>query len=167
MGISGLKKLLTLGYKLRRTYRMSGIFKKIGFVFMVLIIIGGTGSAWGGWFTFEPNIILLDGTAVALELRDIKKEIAFTEKGDTAQANQLIKDNKVQIIKSGKSQDRVEYVGYEEYEGSTFVRVKDESGNKLWANIIGLACECEGQGKQRNLTKQDVIKENFKPLSKM
>ena len=143
---------------------MSEITKKIGFVFMVLIIFGG--SAWGGWFTFEPNIILLDGTFVALELTDIKKESAYIEKGDMAQANQLIKDNKVHIIKSGKSQDRVEYVGYEEYEGSTFVRVKDESGNKLWANMIGLACECEGQGeKQRNITKQDLIKENLKPLS--
>ncbi len=145
---------------------MSGISKKIGFVFMVLIIIGGTGSAWGGWFTFEPNIILLDGTSVALELTDIGKETAFIEKGDMAQANELKKYNKVHVIKSGKDQTRVEYVGYEEYEGSIFVRVKDESGNKLWANMIGLACECEGQGgKQRNITKQDVIKENFKPLS--
>jgi len=145
---------------------MSGITKKIGLVFMVLIIFGG--SAWGGWFTFEPNIILLDGTAVALELTDIKKERAYIEKGDMAQANQLIKDSKVHIIKSGESQDRVEYVGYEEYEDSLFVRVKDESGNKFWANMIGLACECEGQGgEQRNITKQDVIKKNFKPLSKV
>ena len=142
---------------------MSGITKKIGFGFMVLIIFGG--NAWGGWFTFEPNIILLDGTAVALELTDIKKENAYIEKGDMAQANQLIKDSKVHIIKNGKSQSRVEYVGYEESKGSLFVRVKDESGNKLWANMIGLACECEGQGKQRNITKQDVIKKNFKPLS--
>jgi len=145
---------------------MSGITKKIGFVFMVLIIFGG--SAWGGWFTFEPNIILLDGTAVGLELTDIKKESAYTEKGDTAQAKQLIKDSKVHIIKSGESQYRVEYVDYEESEGSLFVRVKDESGNKLWANMIGLACECEGKGgEQRNITKQDVIKNNFKPLSKV
>lgn len=145
---------------------MSGIIKKTVFVFIVAIALGG--SAWGGWFTFEPNIILLDGTAVALELTDIEKESAYIEKGDMAQANQLIKDSKVHIIKSGESQDRVEYVGYEEYEGSLFVRVKDESGNKLWANMIGLACECEGQGgEQRNITKQDVIKKNFKLLSKV
>ena len=143
---------------------MSGIVKKLGFGFMVLIIFGG--SAWGGWFAFEPNIILLDGTAVALELTDIEKESAYIEKGDMAQANQLIKDSKVHIIQSGKSMDRVEYLGYEEYKGSIFVRVKDESGNKLWASMLGLACECEGQGeKQRNITEQDLIKENFKPLS--
>ena len=142
---------------------MSGIIKKIGCIFTVLIIFGG--SAWGGWFTFAPNIILLDGTSVALELTDIEKESAYIQKGNMAQANQLIKDSKVHIIKSGKSQTRVEYVGYEESKGSIFVRVKDESGNKLWANMIGLACECEGQGKQRNITKQDVIKKNFKPLS--
>ncbi|WP_457551799.1 hypothetical protein [Desulfobacula sp.] len=145
---------------------MNGITKKIGFIFMVLIIFSG--SAWGGWFTFEPNIILLDGTAVALELTDIEKESAYIEKEDMAQANELKKSNKVHIIKSGKDQVRVEYIGYEENEGSIFVRVKDESGNKLWANMIGLACECEGQGgKQRNITKQDVIKKNFKPLSKV
>ena len=144
---------------------MNGITQKIGFVFMVLIVFGG--SAWGGWFSFEPNMILLNGSAVAMDLKDLQKQNAYIEKGDIAKANQLIKDSKVHIVKSGKSQDRVEYVEYEEYEGNTFVRVKDESGNKLWANIIGLACECEGQGKQRNLTKQDVIKENFKPLSKM
>jgi len=145
---------------------MNGIFKKAGLVFMVLIIFGG--NAWGGWFSFEPNIILLDGAAVGLELTDIEKESAYIEKGDMAQANQLIKDSKVHIIKSGKSQDRVEYVGYEEHEGSIFVRVKDESGNKLWANMLGLACECEGQGgKPRNITKQDLIKKNLKPLSKV
>ena len=142
---------------------MSGISKKLGFVFMVLIVFGG--SAWGGWFTFEPNIILLDGTAVALELKDIEKGSAYIEKGDMVQANKLIKDSKVHIVKAGKDQTRVVYLGYEEYEGSIFVRVKDESGNKLWANMIGLACECEGQGEQRNITKQDVIKENFKSLS--
>lgn len=142
---------------------MSGIIKKIGCIFTVLIIFGG--NAWGGWFTFAPNIILLDGTAVALELTDIEKESDYIQKGDMAQANQLIKDSKVHIIKNGKSQTRVEYIGYEESKGSIFVRVKDESGNKLWANMIGLACECEGQGKQRNITKQDVIKKNFKPLS--
>jgi len=142
---------------------MSGIIKKIGCIFTVLIIFGG--SAWGGWFTFAPNIILLDGASVALELTDIEKESAYMQKGDMAQANQLIKDSKVHIIKSGKSQTRVEYVGYEESKGNIFVRVKDESGNKLWANMIGLACECEGQGKQRNITRQDVIKKNFKPLS--
>ena len=142
---------------------MSGIIKKIGCIFTVLITFGG--SAWGGWFTFAPNIILLDGATVALELTDIEKESAYIQKGDMAQANQLIKDSKVHIIKGGKSQTRVEYVGYEESKGSIFVRVKDDSGNKLWANMIGLACECEGQGKQRNITKQDVIKKNFKPLS--
>jgi len=143
---------------------MNGIIKKIGFGFMVLIIFGG--SAWGGWFKFEPNIILSDGTTVALDLKDLEKNTAYIEKGDMAQANELKKTNKVHIIKSGKDQTRVEYIGYEENENSLFVRVKDESGNKLWANMIGLVCECDGQGeKPRNITKQDVIKKNFKPLS--
>ena len=140
---------------------MNGILKKIGFVVMVLIVFGG--SAWGGWFSFEPSIILLDGTAVALELEDIKKEFAYIEKGDMEQANNLIKDSKVHIIKDGKSQTRVEYVEYEEHEGSIFIRVKNESGSKLWANMTGLACKGK-DGKQRNVTKQDVIKEEFEPL---
>ncbi|MBC2705581.1 hypothetical protein [Desulfobacula sp.] len=144
---------------------MNGITQKIGFVFMVLIVFGG--SAWGGWFSFEPNMILLNGSAVAMDLKDLQKQNAYIEKGDIAKANQLIKDSKVHIVKSGKSQDRVEYVEYEEYEGNIFVRVKDESGNKLWANMIGLACECEGQGKQRNIIKQDLIKEKFEPLAKV
>jgi len=143
---------------------MSGIIKKIGCIFTVLIIFGG--SAWGGWFTFEPNIILLDGTAVGLELTDIEKESAYIEKGDKEQADQLIKYEKVHIVKTGKDQTRVEYVGYKEAEGSIFVRVKNESGSKLWANMTGLACEGQ-DGKQRNVTKQDVIKEDFKPLSKV
>jgi hypothetical protein len=141
---------------------MNGIFKKTGLVFMVLIIFGG--SAWGGWFTFEPNIILLDGTAVGLELTDIEKESAYIEKGDTAQANQLIKDSKVHIIQNGKDQTRVEYVGYEKHEGSIFIRVKNESGSKLWANMLTLACEGK-DGKQRKVTKKDLIKEEFQPLS--
>jgi len=144
---------------------MNGITQKIGFVFMVLIVFGG--SAWGGWFSFEPNMILLNGSAVAMDLKDLQKQNAYIEKGDIAKATQLIKDSKVHIVKSGKSQDRVEYVEYEEYEGSIFVRVKDESGNKLWANMIGLACECEGKGKQRNIIKQDLIKEKFEPLAKV
>ncbi|MBW2653834.1 MAG: hypothetical protein JRC91_02580 [Deltaproteobacteria bacterium] len=143
---------------------MNGITKKIGFIFMVLIVFGG--SAWGGWFKFEPNLILLDGTAVALDLKDLKKENDYIEKGDVEKANQLIKDSKVHIVKSGKDQTRVEYVSYEEHEGSVFIRVKNESGSKLWANMIGLACEGQ-DGKQKNIIKQNLIKEEFKLLSKV
>ena len=105
---------------------MNRILKKIGFVVMALIVFGG--SAWGGWFSFEPNVILLDGTAVALELEDVEKESAYIEKGDMEQANNLIKFSKVHIIKDGKSQTRVEYIEYEEHEGNVFIRVKNESG---------------------------------------
>ncbi|MBU8849903.1 MAG: hypothetical protein KOO65_00590 [Desulfobacterales bacterium] len=140
---------------------MSRITKKICFVFMILIVFGG--SAWGGWFKFEPNIILLDGTAVALELKDIEKKTAYTEKGDTAQVNELIKHNKVHIIQSEKDQTRVEYVDHEESEGRIFIRVKNESGSKLWTNMLSLACVGK-DGKQRNVTKQDLTKEEFEPL---
>ena len=140
---------------------MNGILKKIGFVVMVLIVFGG--SAWGGWFSFEPNVILLDGTSVAMELEDIEKECAYIKKGDMEKANNLIKYSKVHIIKDGKSQTRVEYVEYEEHEGSIFIRVKNESGSKLWTNMTGLACKGK-DGKQRNVTKQDVIKGEFEPL---
>ena len=83
-----------------------------------------------------------------------------------AQADQIIKDEKVYIINAGKDQTRVIYVGYEEYEGNIFVRVKNESGTKIWTTIKGLACE-EKNGKTRNITKQDLIKGEFLLLAKV
>jgi len=140
---------------------MNGIIKKIGLVVMVLIVFGG--SAWGGWFSFEPNVILLNGTSVAMELGDLEKENAYIKKGDMEQAKNLIKDSKVHIVKDEKFQTRVEYVDYEEREGSIFIRVKNESGSKLWANMAGLACKGE-DGIQRGVTKEDLIKGEFVPL---
>ena len=144
---------------------MVEIIKKSSIITMALMILGG--SAWGGWFTFEPNLILLDGTAVALDLEDIRKENAYLEKGDMEKANQLVKDERIYIIKTGRDQTRVKFLDYEEHDGSLFVKVKDESGTKLWANITGLACECEKEGKQRKVTKQDVVKGKFEPLAKV
>lgn len=141
---------------------MNGITKKMGFVFMLLIIFGG--SAWGGWFTFEPNLVLLEGTAVSRDLEAVEK-YSFIEKGDIEQANQLIKNEEVRIVKNGDDQTRVTYSDYEENNGSIFIRFKNESGSKLWANITGLACEGQ-DGKLRNVIKQDVIKKDFKILSK-
>ena len=136
-------------------------FKQTVFVFTVLTIFGG--SAWGGWFSFEPNLMLLDGTAVARYLEDIAEENAYLEKGDTEHANQLISDEKVYRIKIGQDQTRVKYLEYKEHEGSIFIHVQDESGTKVWANMVGLACVGK-DGKERQLTKQDLDKGEFEPL---
>jgi hypothetical protein len=149
---------------MRRILKVNEIMKKIGFVFMLLIIFGG--SAWGGWFTFEPNLVLLEGTAVSRDLEAVEKEYTFIEKGDIEQANQLIKNEEVRIVKNGDDQTHVTYSDYEENNGSIFIRFKNESGSKLWANITGLACEGQ-DGKLRNVTKQDVIKKDFKILSEI
>jgi hypothetical protein len=149
---------------MRRILKVNEITKKIGFVFMLFIVFGG--SAWGGWFTFEPNLVLLAGTAVSRNLEAVEKEYSLIEKGDMEQANQLIKNEDVLIVKSGDDQTRVTYSDFEENNGSIFIRFKTESGSKLWANIAGLACEGQ-DGKLRSVTKQDVIKKDFKILSKM
>ncbi len=137
--------------------------QKTGIVITVLIILSG--SAWGGWFTFEPDLILLDGTPVALNLEDIQKRTDYLKKGDMAKANQLVEDEKIYIIKNGRDQTRVKFLEYEEHNGSVFVLVKNESGTKLWANMTGLACECEGNGKQRKLTKEAVVQGKIASLS--
>ncbi|MBU1566149.1 MAG: hypothetical protein KJ630_11035 [Proteobacteria bacterium] len=143
---------------------MSGIIKKTVFGFIGVIAL--CGSAWGGWFTFEPNVILINGTPVARELENIQMEHAYLEKGDLAHANQLIKDSDVYIIEgeNGKTGAPVKYVGYEEYEGSVFVRVKNESGTQIWANMLGLVCKGQ-DGKERKVTKQDLEKGEFETLS--
>jgi hypothetical protein len=132
---------------------------------MVLMILGG--NAWAGWFSFEPNMVLKDGTHVALSFGDIEKENAYLRKGDTAKAEQLVNDEKVYIIKTGRDQTRVKFLDYKEHNGSIFVHVKDESGTKLWANLSGLTCECDQAGKPREVTKKDVLKGKFAPLSKV
>ena len=142
---------------------MREIIKKTVFVFAVMLALGG--SAWGGWFTFEPNVVVLDGTAVARELDDIEKESLYLQKGDTAGAQQLIDDLRVSIIKNENKGTPVKYIGYEEYEGKVFVRVEDESGSKLWADMTGIACEGQ-DGKERSVTKMDLEKGEFAPLSK-
>ena len=142
---------------------MSKMIKKAGIITMVLLMVL-SGSAWAGWFTFEPNMVLLDETRVALNLEDIEKESAYLEKGDMENANQLVKDNKVFVIKTGRDQTRVKFLDYKEKDdGNIYIEVKNESGNKLWAKMSGLACDQDG--KKKNITKQDLLKGEFAPLS--
>ena len=129
---------------------------------MVLLMVL-SGSAWAGWFTFEPNMVLLDGTHVSVLLEDIVKEGAYLEKGDNDHANQLVNDSKVFVIKTGRDLTRVKYLDFkEEADGNIYVEVKDQSGNKLWTKMDGLACNQDGN--KRNITKQDLLKGEFAPL---
>ena len=142
---------------------MSKMIKKASIITMVLLMVL-SGSAWAGWFTFEPNMVLLDETRVALNLEDIEKESAYLEKGDIEKANQLVKDNKVFVIKTGRDLTRVKFLDYKEKDdGNIYIEVKTESGNKLWAKMSGLVCDHDG--KMENLTKQDLLKGEFAPLS--
>ena len=130
---------------------------------MVLLMVLSS-SAWAGWFSFEPNMVLLDGTRVGINLEDIEKEEAYLAKGDMLHANQLVKDNKIFVIKTGRDLTRVKYLDYkEENDGNIYVEVKDESGNKLWAKMSGVACEQDG--KKKNITKEDLLKGEFTQLS--
>jgi hypothetical protein len=142
---------------------MSKMIQRAGIVAMVLLM-ASSGSAWAGWFTFEPNMILLDGTRVALNVEDIEKEDAYLEKGDMEHANQLVKDNKVFVIKNGRDLTRVKFLDYKEGDdGNIYIEVKNESGTKLWAKMNGLACDQNGE--KKNITKQDVLKGEFPTLS--
>lgn len=142
---------------------MSKMIKKAGIVTMVLLMVL-SGSAWAGWFTFEPNMVLLDGTRVSVILEDIEKDDAYLEKGDMEHANQLVNDNKIFVIKTGRDLTRVKFLDYKEKDdGNIYVEVKDESGNKLWSKMSGLACDQDG--KKKNITKQDLLKGEFAPLS--
>lgn len=142
---------------------MSKMIKKAGIVTMVLLMVL-SGSAWAGWFTFEPNMVLLDGTRVSVILEDIEKDDAYLEKGDMEHANQLVNDNKIFVIKTGRDLTRVKFLDYKEKDdGNIYVEVKDESGNKLWTKMSGLACDQDG--KKKNITKQDLLKGEFVPLS--
>ena len=141
---------------------MNGMVKKSFFVSVVVMLMAG--SSWGGWFSFEPNILLLDGTSVARELADIQQETTYRENGNTAQADQLIQDEKVLIIESQKYDTRVEYVKHKEMGNNVFVLVADESGTKMWANMLGLACQGT-DGSERPVSKEDLAKKKFAPLS--
>ena len=130
---------------------------------MVLLMVL-SGSAWAGWFSFEPNMVLLDGTRVSVIFEDIEKDDAYLEKGDMEHANQLVNDNKIFVIKTGRDLTRVKFLDYKEKDdGNIYVEVKDESGNKLWSKMSGLACDQDG--KKKNITKQDLLKGEFVPLS--
>ena len=143
---------------------MSKMIKKAG-IFTMVLLLALSGSAWAGWFTFEPNMLLLDGTHVSVNLEDIAKEDAYLKAGDMEHANQLVKDSKIFIIKTGKDLTRVKFLDYKEQnDGNIYVEVKDESGSKLWAKMSGLACEQDG--KKKNITKEDLLKGEFAPLSK-
>ena len=121
------------------------------------------GNAWGGWFSFEPNILIRDGTSVARELEDIHKATVHREKGDTTEVDQLIRDTRILIIESQKHDTRVEYVKHKELDNKVFVLVEDESGTKMWAAMLGLACR-GSDGGQRPVSKEDLDKGKFPPL---
>lgn len=141
---------------------MIEMIKKSFFISVLVIVFGG--NAWCGWFSFEPNILLLDGTSVARDLDDIQRETVYREKGDTAQVDELIRDSKILIIESQKYETRVEYVKHKEHGKNVFVLVKDESGTKMWANMLGLACQGT-DGSERPVSKEDLVKGEFTPLS--
>jgi hypothetical protein len=142
---------------------MSKMIKKAGIVTMVLLMVL-SGSAWAGWFTFEPNMVLLDGTRVSVIFEDIEKDNTYLEKGDMEHANQLVNDNKIFVIKTGRDLTRVKFLDYKEKDdGNIYVEVKDESGNKLWSKMSGLACDQDG--KKKKITKQDLLKGKFALLS--
>lgn len=140
---------------------MSVMIKKS--IIVSFVVMAFVGNAWGGWFSFEPNIRILEGTPVARELGDIQKEYAYMKKGDTSKADQLVRDAKVLIIENQKYDTRVEYVKYKEQGDSVFVLIKDESGSKMWANMIGLACR-SADGSERPVSKEDLSKGKFRPL---
>ena len=142
---------------------MGGIIKGVSFIGTVLAVLAG--NTWAGWFSFEPNIVILDGTAVSVNLKDIEEETVLLEKGEEKQADQLIKDEKVYLIHRGKDMTRVKYVKHEKGQGHFFVMVQDESGSKLWANMTGLAC-VDKDGEPRALTEQDLDTGSFAPLPK-
>ncbi|THB76440.1 MAG: hypothetical protein D3926_17640 [Desulfobacteraceae bacterium] len=139
-----------------RIVKMSAL---VSLLFMML-----AGNVLGGWFSFEPNILLLDGAYVARELDDIQKENAFREKGDIAKADQLIQDERVLVIESQKHETRVEYVKHKEKDNRIYVLVKDESGTKMWANMAGLVCQ-GANGSKRPVSKEDLAKGEFVLLS--
>ena len=140
---------------------MSKMNKMGVFVFMILVFFAG--SVWGGWFSFEPNLVLQDGTAVGRYLEDIEAENEYLAKGDKQHSDELVSDQKVYFIKADQDQTRVEYLDYKEHQGGIFIHVKDETGTKVWTNMAGLAC-LGPDGKQKQLTKEDVKKGDFKPL---
>ncbi|HCY87419.1 MAG TPA: hypothetical protein DHV36_19960 [Desulfobacteraceae bacterium] len=141
---------------------MNGRIKRAVFVFLSMLLLAG--NAWGGWFSFEPNIHVLDGTPVARELEDLEKAMDFKEKGDTAQVEQLIRDTRVLIVESEKYETKVEYIKYKEHGNNVFVLVEDESGSKMWANMIGLACQ-GNDGQERPVSKADLDKGKLMPLA--
>ncbi len=141
---------------------MRKMIKASVFVSVGMIMLAG--SAWGGWFSFEPNILLLDGAYVARELEDLQKETEYREKGDAVHADELIRDAKVLLIDPKKYDNRVEYVKHTEQGTRIFVLVKDESGTKMWANMLTLACQ-GSDGSERPVSKEDLAKGEFTPLS--
>lgn len=145
---------------------MSRMIKKAAIVTMVLLM-ASVESAWAGWFSFEPNLVLLDGTHVSVSLEDIVKEDAYLKEGDMEHVNKLVKDSKIFVIKTGRDLTRVKFLGYQEKEdGNIYVEVKNESGTKLWVKMSDLACDCDQSGNKRNITKQDLLKGEFATLSK-
>lgn len=140
---------------------MNGLIRQSLFGFTVFVVLAG--SSWAGWFSFEPNIVILDGTPVSVKLENIAMETAYLDKGDTANADQLVQEEKVYRIKRGKDMTRVEYIKHEKDQGHYYVMVQDESGSKLWADMKGLAC-VDQEGETRQITEQDLASESFLPL---
>ncbi len=119
-------------------------------------------NACGGWFLFEPEILLLNGTSVAREFEEILKPTVHREKGNATEINKLIRDTKILIIEDQKYDTRVEYVKRKEVGNSIFVLAEDGSGTKMWTNILGLACQ-GADGNERSANKEDLNKGEFIP----
>lgn len=134
-------------------------------IFVSAVWLGLVGTAWGGWFSFEPNIILTDGAYVARELEDLAKETEYIKTGNTANADEMIRDSRVLIIDSQKHENRVEFIEFTEQGENVFVLVQDESGTKMWANMVALVCQ-DSDGTQRPVAKEDLAKGEFPPLAK-
>ena len=133
-------------------------------VFVSVVVMALVGNVWAGWFSFEPNILILDGTSVAREFEDIHMATVYREKGNTTEINKLIRDTRILIIEDQKHDTRVEYVKHKEVDNSIFVLVEDESGTKMWTNMLGLACQGT-DGVERPVNEEDLNKGEFTPLS--
>lgn len=101
---------------------------------------------------------------MARELEDLQKELSLRKTGDIAHADELIQDARVIIIDSQKYDNRVEYIKHKEQGDSVFVLVKDESGSKMWADMLTLACQGM-DGNKRPVGKADLSGDALTPLA--
>lgn len=143
---------------------MIGSIKKSLLIFMVIVALSG--NVFGGWLKFEPNLVVLDGSAFASKLKDIKKAADYTESRDMEGAKALMNSKNVVIVKTGNGGFPAEYLDYKEYKNNFLVKIKDENGNIGWVHILGLACE-GSDGKPNRVKVNDIIAKKLKPLSNL